>query len=150
MTANGNILIVDDSEENVLFISQILEDHGYDFSVARNGKEALASMREHRPRLVLLDIMMPRKSGINVFSEMKRDEALGGIPVIFVSGASEVTGVNLRTGDKRPSMGYEDDLGQGMGASLHEKLKGLDHDGFIEKPIDPPVLLGKLEELLGR
>jgi len=148
MTARKRILIVDDSEENVLFLTQILEDHGHDHGVARDGREALAAMRRSRPDLVLLDIMMPRKSGINVYHDMKKDPALRDIPIIIVTGASRITGVDMRTGESRPSLSYGDDLALDLGAILRDRLGGIEPEGFIEKPIDPAVLAGKLRELL--
>ena len=148
MADQKEILIVDDSEANVVFLSQIVEDLGHQFRVARNGKEANTAIQERRPNLVLLDLMMPRKGGISVFQEMKADPDLKEIPIIIVTGASEVTGVDLRTGEEAPKETYEDDVGRRFGAALHEKLKGLTPDGFIEKPIDPELLSEKIKELL--
>ena len=142
------ILIVDDSEANVAFLSQIVEDNGHQFRVARNGQEANAAMKERRPDLVLLDLMMPRKSGINVFQEMKEDPDLSEILIIIITGASEVTGVDIKTGEEAPKETYGDDVAHRIGAVLHEKLSGLTPDGFIEKPIDPALLSEKIEELL--
>ena len=98
MPAKGRILIVDDSEDNVLYLSQILRHYDYDFRVARNGDEALAAMKEDRPSLVLLDIMMPKTSGVGVFRQMRSDPDLESVPVLIVSGASLVTGVDIETG----------------------------------------------------
>ena len=142
------ILIVDDSEANVVFLSQIVEDNGHRSRVARNGIEATLALQESRPDLVLLDLMMPRKSGIAVFQEMKEDSDLKEIPVIVVTGASEVTGVDLRTGEEDPTKTEDDDVGRRFGAVLHETLRDLTPDGFIEKPIDPVLLSERIEELL--
>ena len=114
MSEPKQFLIVDDAEENVVFLSQILEDHGYQFRVANNGKDDLEAMRQQRPDLVLLDIMMPRKSGMSVFTEMKTDDALKTIPVIFISGASDVTGVDIQTGDSREA-GDSDEFAKRFG-----------------------------------
>ena len=148
MSDPKEILIVDDSETNVVFLSQIVEDIGHQFRVARNGKEANLAIGGSRPDLVLLDLMMPRKSGIAVFQEMKEDPNLKEIPIIIITGASEVTGVDLRSGEESPKETYGDDIGHRFGAVLHEKLSGLTPDGFIEKPIDPTLLSEKIEELL--
>ena len=74
------ILIIEDEEQTSLFISQILENHHYLYSVVHNGVEALEAMKADPPALVLLDIMMPRKSGLNVYQQMKEDENLKHIP----------------------------------------------------------------------
>ena len=142
------ILIVEDQEENVVFLSEILDEHGYRHREARNGREAMEALRDGRPDLVLLDIMMPRKSGINVFQEMRKDPDLANVPVIFVTGASQVTGVDLRTGEEAPKEGEGDELSRRFGETLHEKFAGLNPDGLVEKPIDPPVLVAKIREVL--
>ena len=148
MSDPKEILIADDSEATVVFLAQIVEDNGYRFRAAKNGKEANMAIKERRPDLVLLDIMMPRKSGINVFQEMKEDPDLKEIPIIIITGASEITGVDIKTGEEDAKETYGDDVGRRFGAALREKLNGLTPDGFIEKPIDPAFLSGKIKELL--
>ena len=142
------ILIVEDDEQTSLFVSQILENHQYPHSVARDGAEALEVMKKDPPGLVLLDIMMPRKSGINVYQQMKKDQHLKAIPVIIVTGAGDVTGVDMKTGEEKPKKSYGDDFSRGIGAVIKEKLDGFSPEGFVEKPIDPPVLIDKIKELL--
>ena len=149
MSDSPQVLIVDDSEETVLFLTEILEEHGYGFQVANDGREALAAMRENPPDLVLLDIMMPRKTGLGVLKDMKKDPQLEQIPVIVVSGASDATGVDIKTGEARPLDSYDDDFARSYGAKLHEVAEGLpEPDGYIEKPIDPPALVAKIKAIL--
>ena len=149
MSNSKQVLIVEDSEETVLFLSEILEEHGYGFRVANNGSEAMTAMKARRPDLVLLDVMMPRKTGLGVLKDMKADPELKAIPVIMVTGASEVTGVDLRTGAAKPMASYDDDFARAYGARLRDIAEGLPPpDGFIEKPIDPPLLVDKIKELL--
>ena len=142
------ILIVDDSDEAVVFISEILEEHGYSYSVARNGNEALEAIRQDPPALVLLDIMMPRKSGVLVFQQMKKDPELESIPIVLVTGASAVTGVDMKTGEQQPKHDAGDDFARGFGEILREKMKGFIPDGLVEKPIHPPTLIEKIEQLV--
>jgi twitching motility two-component system response regulator PilH len=148
MSEHKEILIVDDSAENVIFLAQVLEDHGFRFRIARNGKEAMTALGETRPDLVLLDIMMPRKSGINVYNEMKSEPSLAKIPIIVVTGASETTGVSMRTGEKTPGESYGDDLARGLGSALYDRLKNLTPDGLLEKPIEPQLLIKTINGLL--
>ena len=142
------ILIVDDSEDSIVFLSQIVEEEGYRFRVARNGKEANRAMADRRPDLVLLDLVMPGKSGIAVFQEMKDDPDLKEIPVVIITGASAVTGIDLETGQEAPKESYGDDVGRRFGLALHRGLRGLAPDGLIEKPVDPALLSRKIEGLL--
>jgi CheY-like chemotaxis protein len=143
-----DILIVDDNEEQVAFLSHILDNNGYQYVVAHNGVEALAKMQASPPALVLLDIMMPRKSGVNVFQQMKKSPDLTSIPVIIITGASQVLGVDMKTGEHKPKESYEDDFSRSFGAVLQEALQGLSPPALIEKPIDPPALIAKIRELL--
>ena len=145
----AEILIVDDAEENIVFISEIVEEQGHPYRIARNGKEAMEALREKRPDLVLLDIMMPRKSGVAVLAEMKKDESLATVPVIVVTGTTEVTGVSVVTGEQTAEKeDYSDDMAQRMGSAIHEKLGSLKPDGLVEKPIDPPTLVAEIDRLL--
>jgi CheY-like chemotaxis protein len=148
MSDDKEILIVDDSEENVAFMSEILDEQGLSYRVARNGKEAMQALREKLPDLVLLDIMMPRKSGLKVFQEMKRDAALEKVPVIIVTGLSGATGVDIETGQEDEKESYSDDVARRFGAALRQQLAGLTPDALVEKPIDPPQLVAKINELL--
>jgi len=148
MAISGKILIVEDSEENILFLKQILEDHGYEYDVTRNGKEALASMAEARPSLVLLDIMMPKQSGATVLRRMKMTPELEDVPVIVVTGTGEITGVDMHTGEEQEKSTYKDDFNREFGQELRKRIFGLEPDGFIDKPIDPLLLVEKIEELI--
>jgi CheY-like chemotaxis protein len=139
---------VDDSEESVVFLTEILEEHGYPYRVARNGKEAMKAMRESRPDLVLLDVMMPQKGGVAVFHEMKRDPELEKIPIFIITGASGATGVDMKTGEEDPKSSYADDFSRRFGVEVRDKLKSITPDAFIEKPIDPQSLGEKIKKLL--
>ncbi|MGD8229076.1 MAG: response regulator [Desulfobacteraceae bacterium] len=70
------ILIVDDDPDVILFIATILKDHGYQSVEARDGQEGLKMVHAENPHMVLLDLMMPQKSGIALLSELKEDEEL--------------------------------------------------------------------------
>lgn len=148
MNYSRNILVVEDNERAIRFVSEILENHDYQYSVARNGNEALKAMKEERPSLVLLDIMMPKKSGVNVYQQMKKDPELMHVPIIITTGASQVTGVDMKTGEEQKKETYGDDFARGIGEMLKEKLDDFTPDGFVEKPIDPQVLVAKIRELL--
>lgn len=142
------ILIVDDSDEIVAYFTEILEEHGYEYSVAQDGKTAIESMRQNRPDLVLLDVMMPRKSGIAVFNKMRKDPELAAVPVVIITGASEVTGVEMTSGETNPKETYQDDMTREFGMQLREQLQNLTPQGFLEKPVEPEQLISKIRSLL--
>jgi CheY-like chemotaxis protein len=141
MPQDKEVLIVDDSEESVVFLSEILEEHGYPYRVARNGREAMKAIRERRPDLVFLDVMMPQKGGIAVFQEMKRDPELEKVPIFII--------MDIMTGEEKPKESYADDFTRRYGFNVHEQLKVLTPDALIEKPIDPKMIGEKIKEVLG-
>jgi two-component system phosphate regulon response regulator PhoB len=149
MPDTHRILIVDDSDEQIAYYSEILESRGYEYLVAKDGREALELMKNDHPDLVLLDIMMPRKSGVGVFTQMKKNPDLEKVPIVIITGASQVTGVDMLSGTEKPKETYNDDLSREFGAQLREKLQQLTPDGFLEKPVEPAALISKIESLLG-
>ena len=90
MTDNSKeftILIADDEKMNVEILGGILSP-AYNLLISRNGTRALDLTKEHRPDLILLDVLMPDMSGFDVIARLKEDEATSKIPVIFITGLS--------------------------------------------------------------
>jgi DNA-binding response OmpR family regulator len=73
----------------------------YEFAEADDGEESLALAREIRPDLVILDVMMPRRSGIEVLTEIRRDDALAATPVIVLTAQPETRSEALEKGADR-------------------------------------------------
>ena len=107
MSDPKRILIVDDEKVNQDFFSAVVEEEGYQCQIAKNGNEALQMVKADKPDLVLLDIMMP-KSGIFVFRDIKKDPELQDIPIIFITGVSQQTGVDIKTGKEQSLESYSD------------------------------------------
>lgn len=89
-TTNNTIVVVDDTPENLRLLIEILGEHGYRVRPAPNGEFALNSIRKEPPDLILLDIVMPEMNGFEVCQQLKADEKLRDIPVIFISALNEV------------------------------------------------------------
>jgi len=85
----SKILIVEDDPLIYTMYSEKLTREGYDVDVAKDGREGLDKMKANPPDLILLDIMMPQLSGIQVIEEMKKDQKLEKIPIIVLSNLSE-------------------------------------------------------------
>ncbi|WP_336486645.1 response regulator [Methylobacterium nigriterrae] len=85
----ARILAVDDAPENLEILKVRLESGGYEVVTARDGEEGLARAQETNPDLILLDIMMPKLSGIDVLRELKRHETLKFVPVILLTARAE-------------------------------------------------------------
>lgn len=81
-----HLLVVDDSESNTLLVKSLFEDQGdYTVDVISKSSTAIDKMREKRPNIVLLDLMMPQVDGFQILETMKSDDALKDIPVLIVS-----------------------------------------------------------------
>lgn len=89
MTASANILLVDDTLENLQVLGDMLRRHGYKVRPVPSGKLALQACAAQPPDLILLDINMPEMNGYEVCTRLKQNPALAGIPVLFISALSE-------------------------------------------------------------
>jgi adenylate cyclase len=118
----ARILIVDDNETNRDILKTRLTVHGYDLLEAGDGEEALAVVKEHRPDLVLLDVMMPKLDGIEVCRRLKADPTLPFMAVILVTAKA----------DSR-------DIVAGLEAGADE---------YLTKPVDQLALVARVKSVL--
>ena len=137
------ILIVDDEPDVITFVSAVMEENGYTSIAAKDGIEGLELLRKEKPDLVLLDLMMPKKSGISMFQELRSDSNLSNIPVIVVTGVSEVTGVDFRNFMFKQPLRDEKKFVETTGLTKYTIP-----DGYIEKPIDPDGLIKTIKDVL--
>ena len=79
------ILIVEDEFDVQQVVADVLRDEGYEVSVCSTGREALKLLSEFRPDLVLMDVMMPVLSGVQVLEVMRKTPGLDRVPVILMS-----------------------------------------------------------------
>ena len=79
------VLIVEDNDLNMKLFNDLLVAHGYDTLQTKDGNEALALARQHRPDLILMDIQLPEVSGLQVTQWLKEDDDLRTIPIIAVT-----------------------------------------------------------------
>lgn len=117
------ILIVEDEEDPRKYLELLLKENGFDTVMAEDGLEAMSRVKEHKPDAILLDILMPRETGIKFYRDLKKDPQYSKIPVIVVSGATQ-----------------------------YEPLFQLDRKAlpkpfaFVEKPINKDDLVAKVKE----
>lgn len=119
------ILLIEDEEIMIGLLQKKLTNEGYEVSVARDGEEGLKAMREVRPDLVLLDIIMPKMGGFEVMEEMGKDKNLKDIPVIVISNSGQPV---------------EIDKAQRLGAK----------DWLIKTEFDPQEVLNKVVKQIGK
>jgi two-component system phosphate regulon response regulator PhoB len=137
------ILIVDDEPDVITFVSAVMEENGYTTIGASDGVDGLEILRKEKPDLVLLDLMMPKKSGITMFQELRNDPDMSHIPVVVITGVSEVTGVDFRNFMYKQPMRDEKKFVETTGLTRYTIP-----DGYIEKPIDAVELLKAVKEAL--
>ena len=86
-----NILVVDDSKTETMIVTKMLVDAGFSVKTASNAEHALLQLKEDKPDLILMDVVMPGKSGFQLTRILARDEALGAIPIILCSSKNQET-----------------------------------------------------------
>jgi signal transduction histidine kinase/CheY-like chemotaxis protein len=121
---NLNILLVEDNSVNILVASQVIEKAGYSVTVAKNGKEAFESYRNHKFDLILMDIMMPEMDGLQATWLIRQHEAeIGAAAVPIVALTANVV---------------KDDQMKYLQAGMND---------FISKPIRPDALIEKINQV---
>ena len=126
------VLIVDDDPDVRLFNATVVEESGYTPVEAANGEEGLKIAKKDRPDLVILDVLMPKQSGIRLYRELKTDKALLGIPVIMLSGVA-----------KRTFLRSQKALTEFGDKPVPEP------ENYLEKPVEPEELAREIKKLLG-
>ena len=122
------VLIVDDDPDLVETVCMMLEDKGYEVGKAYDGVEGEEAIKERQPDLLVLDVMMPRKDGYQLCSELKADSATRDIPVILLTAVGEAV----------PTTSYTH--AQGMSTEAEE---------YIPKPVDSKTLVQAVESFFG-
>lgn len=87
---SSKIVIADDNIQNCELLEAYLSDEPYEISMAFDGQETLAKVREVQPDLILLDIMMPKLSGFEVCQQLRKDPATKNIPILMVTALNEI------------------------------------------------------------
>ena len=118
---NTNILVVDDSEGIVDILSGYLEEAGFIPIPAFDGEEAIAKYRQYNPALILLDIMMPKKNGLEVMKEVRKNSIT---PIIMITAKGEDTDIVTALE---------------MGA-----------DDYVVKPFSPKAVIARVKAVLRR
>jgi len=117
------ILVADDEPNIVISLEYLFRREGYTVLVARDGQEALDTIYKEQPNLVLLDVMMPKKSGFEVCQEVRADETLHAIKIMMLT-----------------AKGRDTDVAKGM---------ALGADAYMTKPFATRELAEKVAQMLG-
>jgi CheY-like chemotaxis protein len=143
-------MIIDDDENAVKFLSVVLEENGYETLSACDGKDGMARLQEHAVDLIVLDVMMPKKTGFVLFRQLKKDEQLRDIPVLMLTGvAASLADMDAEADDtfQRPF----DSLRESLRKTIQEMRESgeVKPEMFVDKPVDPDAFVAKVRELIG-
>ena len=119
---NRKILIADDEPNILISLEYLMKREGYAVSVARDGEEAIGAILRERPALVLLDVMMPKKSGFEVCQEVRANEAIKDTLILMLT-----------------AKGRDTDVAKGLGSGA---------DAYMTKPFSTRELVQKVREML--
>ncbi len=125
MSDNKTVLVVDDEQDVVLYLSTLFEDNGFATITAENGIQALDKAKSELPDLITLDITMPEQSGIKTYRYLKNDLKLQHIPVIIITA-----------------------VGEPIKSVMNEFAAFPEPEGFISKPVDQKGLINLANSLL--
>lgn len=84
-----NILVVDDSKTELMYMDNLLTKHGFLVRIAQNPEEAFACLAEKRPDLILMDVVMPEKNGFELTRQIARNPAYADIPIVMCTSKNE-------------------------------------------------------------
>ena len=117
------VLIVDDEPNIVISLEFLMKREGFEVSVARGGEEALRKVEESTPDVMLLDVMMPKKTGYEVCQQIRANPSLSGVKIVMLTAKGRDT----------------------------EVAKGLDlgADAYMTKPFSTKDLVAQVRALLG-
>lgn len=120
---SATVLIADDEPNILISLEFLMKREGYDVKLARDGQEAVDAILAHRPALVLLDVMMPHKSGFDVCQEVRANEAVRDTRILMLT-----------------AKGRDTDVAKGL---------ALGADAYMTKPFSTKELVEKVREMLG-
>lgn len=125
-----HVLVIDDEPDISSYVASILEGSQYSVQTANSAMEGERLIRDRRPDLILLDLMMPGRTGIQFFVRLKGNEETKEIPLIMVTGIKDKLNIDWQ--------------------EIVSQLRARVPDGFVEKPIEPVHLMNVVEDVLAK
>lgn len=123
--SSKKILVVDDEPDVVAYVGKFLEDHGFVVISANDGKEGFDKAKAEQPDLIVLDIVMPKDTGVRMYRDLHESDVTRHIPVIMLTGVSHEFKRFISTRRQVPPPA-----------------------GYFDKPADLNKMLEKMEEIL--
>lgn len=126
------VLVVDDDPDVRLFSVTVLEQNGYAPLEAVNGEEGMKLVKKENPDLLILDVLMPRESGVRLYRDLKTSPKYQHIPIIILSGIAE-----------RSFLRSQKALTEFGGAPVPPP------EAYLEKPVEADVLAATIKKVIG-
>jgi CheY-like chemotaxis protein len=121
------VLVVDDDEDVLVYLSTWFKDQGMEVDIAHNGVEAAEKVLTNKPDLITLDVVMPRKTGVRFYRDMRGNAETAAIPIIIITGV-------------QPE--FE--------SFISHRKTAPPPDGYISKPFQREELMEALQKVLGK
>ena len=151
------VLIVDDDDANVKYLATVLRENGYAPLSAGDGVQGLQVAEDEAPDLIILDVMMPKKTGFGMFKSLKKSDALKAIPVIMLTSIQKIIDDGRSGPGNDPTFEEIKDHFLDKMEKLVDQHRGegetpgaKDHpEVFMDKPIDPEEFITAVGRLVG-
>ncbi|MEO5360254.1 MAG: response regulator [Nitrospirota bacterium] len=174
------VLIIDDEKAIREYLSTILSESGFDVTMAVDGEDGLNKARELKPDLITLDVMMPKKTGIYVLGELRRDRELASVPVIMLTSVKSFIEQSYKELDNVETIKQMETLLDEPDSKIQKfflrfksfrKMLLIDRDSmvdqfkkgelklggmpslpdiFLDKPVEPEEFTHAVDKLIGR
>jgi CheY-like chemotaxis protein len=144
------VLVIDDDPSVLKFLSLALEENGYEPLCAEDGMEGLEKVKSENPDLIILDVMMPKRTGFVLFRQLRKSSEHKDIPVMMVTAVAD----SLREQDEKKEGTFDSPYDE-LRESLRKAIQKMRDEGlskpevFLDKPIDPEDVIAKIKELIG-
>jgi DNA-binding response OmpR family regulator len=144
------VMVIDDEKNTVKFLSVLLSENGYEPIVAYDGQEGMQKIEENNIDLIILDVMMPKKTGFVLFKQLKKSDAYKDIPILMLTAvAASLTELDAQKEDtfERPY----DSLRESLRQAIQEMRQTGDFrpEMFVDKPVNSDAFIEKVKELIG-
>jgi CheY-like chemotaxis protein len=144
------VAVIDDDKNAVKFLSVLLSENGYEPVIAYDGHEGLQKIEETSVDLIVLDVMMPKKTGFVLFRQLKQKDEYKAIPILMLTAvAASLTELDAKKEDtfERPY----DRLRESLRKAILEMRDSGDvrPEMFVDKPVNAEVFIEKVRQLIG-
>ena len=144
------VLVIDDEPNVLKVLSLALEENGYEPLCAKDGMEGFEKVKSENPDLIILDVMMPKRTGFVLFKQLRKSNEYKDIPVMMLTAVAD----SLREQDEKQEGTFDSPFDE-LRESLRKAIQEMREEGlvkpemFVDKPIDPEDVIAKVRELIG-